>query len=58
MGGQLVAWDWSASELPPHCVSHSRACQAEGFFYFSALIASLHGFQNPKSGVDILCCVQ
>lgn len=56
--GQLVEWDWSASQLPPYCASHSRACQAEGFFYFSELIASLHGFQNCKSGVDILCCVQ
>lgn len=45
--GRAVEREWSASELPPYCVSYSRISQAEGFllcflsFWFAALCIAL-----------------
>lgn len=45
--GRAVEREWSASELPPYCVSYSRISQAEGFllrflsFWFTAFCIAL-----------------
>lgn len=56
-GGMAVECDWSASELPPYCVPHSRLSQAKTFIFLWLLAHNIIKIALRTMGAGSIFCV-